>query len=286
MTDIEEIPLDDLPRWSNWPARMLGLESFVPPVRTTEKIAQEYGQEKWQFALDTFEKSGRTLDATALRKMYYAQGGDAPRAAVYRGKLVAARTPTIICWYDDLLADWMGPSIGGARTVVELGAGFGHVLWSLRQRFPGKVYRGGEYTDSAVKLAELLYADHPDISVQHVNFYDNDYAVLDEAEGPVVVFTSQAIEQIPDCRGIIDALAKHRSKIAAVFHIEPAFDLQTPATLLGQMRRRYLEINDYNRNLFGTLKSRADIRIVRLEQDVIGWNPFNCLGMVHWEFAE
>ena len=37
------------------------------------------------------------------------------------------------------------------------------------------------------------------------------------------------------------------------------------------MRRRYIEINDYNRNLFGTLKSRADIRIVRLEQDVIGW---------------
>jgi hypothetical protein len=52
------------------------------------------------------------------------------------------------------------------------------------------------------------------------------------------------------------------------------------------MRRRYLEINDYNRNLFGTLKGRADIRIVRLEQDVIGWNPFNCLGMVHWEFVK
>jgi len=33
------------------------LKSFVPPVRTTEKIAQEYGREKWQFVLDTFEKS-------------------------------------------------------------------------------------------------------------------------------------------------------------------------------------------------------------------------------------
>ena len=286
MTDLQEIALDDLPHWSNWPARMLGLESFVPPVRTTEKIAQEYGEEKWQSAFDALEKSGRTLDATALRKMYYAQGGEAPRAAVYRGKLVAARTPTIMQWYDDLLADWMGPSIGKTRTIVELGAGFGHVLWSLRQRFPGKIYRGGEYTDSAVQLANILYASHPDISVEHVNFYDTDYAVLDKAEGPTVVLTSQAIEQIPDCRCIIDALAKHKNKIAAVFHIEPAYDLQTPTTLIGQMRRRYLEINDYNRNLFAVLKGRPDIRIVKLEQDVIGWNPFNSLGIVHWEFAK
>jgi hypothetical protein len=87
-------------------------------------------------------------------------------------QLVAAGTPSIMQWYDDLLADWMGPSIGKSRTVVELGAGFGHVLWSLRQRFAGKLYRGGEYTDSAVKLASLLYANHPDISVEHVNFYD------------------------------------------------------------------------------------------------------------------
>jgi hypothetical protein len=286
MTDIQEIPLDDLPRWTNWPARMLGLESFVSPVRTTDKIAQEYGHEKWQFALDAFEKSGRTLDATALRQMYYNLGGDGLRAAVYRGKLVAARAPTIMQWYDDLLAEWMGPAIDKARTVVELGAGFGHVLWSLRQRFPGKLYRGGEYTDSAVQLGNLLFAKHPDISVEHVNFYDSDYAVLDDAEGPVVVLTSQAIEQIPDCRCIIDTLARHKSKIAAVFHIEPAYDLQEPTTLIGQMRRRYLEINDYNRNLFGTLTSRPDVRIVRLEKDVIGWNPFNCLGMGHWKFAD
>lgn len=287
MTDIQEIPIDNLPRWTNWPARMLGLETFVPPVRTTEKVAQEYGHEKWQYVLEAFEKSGRTADAAALRKIYYALPGEAQRAAVYRGKLVAAHAnPTIMAWYDELLAEWMGPSIGKARTVVELGAGFGQVLWELRRRFPGKSYRGGEYTDSAVKLAGLLYATHPDISVEHVNFYDKSYAVIEKAEGPVVVLTSQAIEQIPDCRNIIDTLAKYRDKIAAVFHIEPAYDLQTTSTLLGQMRRRYIEINDYNRNLFGTLKSRADIRIIRLEQDVIGWNAFNSLGMVHWEFVK
>jgi hypothetical protein len=287
MNELQEIAVDDLPRWTDWPARMLGLQSFVPPVRTTEKVAQEYGRQKWQFALDAFEKSGGTANAAILRTMYYASAGDAKRAAVYHGKLVAAdATPTIMEWYDQLLAEWMGPSIERARSVVELGAGFGQVLWALRQRFPGKTYRGGEYTDTAVKLAGLLYAGHPDISVEYVNFYDRNYAVIEKAEGPVVVLTSQAIEQIPDCRSIIDTLAKYRDKIAAVFHIEPAYDLQVPSTLLGQMRRRYIEINDYNRNLFSVLQSRPDIRILRLEQDAIGWNAFNSLAIIHWEFVK
>lgn len=286
MSEMQEIALNDLPRWSSWPARLMGLESFVPPVRTTEKVAKEYGQEKWQGALDAFEKSGGTLDSADLRREYYALDGGVERAAVYRGKLVAAYAPTIMQWYDGLLADWMGASIGEARTVVELGAGFGQVLWALRQRFPGKSFRGGEYTDSAVALAGRLYADHSDISVEHVNFYDSEYKVIEKAEGPVVVLTSQALEQIPDSRTVIDTLAKYRGKIAAVFHMEPAFDLQDPTTLLGQMRRRYIEMNDYNRNLVSVLKARADIRIVRIEKDVIGWNAFNSLGMIHWEFAK
>jgi hypothetical protein len=284
MIELDEIALDDLPRWTNWPARLLGLEAFSTPVRTTEKVAKEYGDEKWQFALDAFRKSAGKADAAALRDKYYALQGEAQRAAVYRGRLVAAYIPEIMQRYDNLLIEWMSPAIAKAKTVVELGAGFGQVLWALRAHFPEKIFRGGEFTDSAVELARHLYDKHPDISVEHVNFYDSDYAVLAKAEGPVVVLTSQAIEQIPDCRCVIDTLSKYRRKISSVFHIEPAYDLQETTTLLGQMRRRYIEINDYNRNLFSLLKSRSDVRILKMEKDVIGWNAFNSLGMVQWEF--
>lgn len=284
MSEPKEIPLNELPRWSVWPARLLGNEPFKAQVRTTDKVADEYGKDKWQAALDAFTESGGKLEAPELRRQYYARDGGAQRAAVYRGKIVAAYAPEISDWYDDLFAEWMQPSIAKARTVVELGAGFGQVLWALRQRFPGKLWRGGEYTDSAVELASRLYAPHPDISVEHVNFYDKSYAVIEKAEGPIVVYTSQALEQIPDCSGVIETLGKYRDKIAAVFHLEPAFGLQDGETVLGLMRRRYLEINDYNRNLVDVLKAHPDVRILRMEKDVIGWNAFNSLGMIHWEF--
>ncbi|MCW5745892.1 MAG: class I SAM-dependent methyltransferase [Alphaproteobacteria bacterium] len=279
------IDLNDLPRWSTWSARLLGLETFEQPVRTQSKIDEEYGRVKWQACLDAWRTSGGKLDADQLRASYYASDPSALRPAVYHGKLLAAPASQIMAWYDDLLAEWMTAAIGRATTIVELGAGFGHILWALRRRFPGKQWRGGEYTASAVELAAGLYATHPDISVERFDFYDSRYAVLERAAAPVVVLTSQALEQIPDARGTLDTLAKYRDKIIAGFHIEPAYDLQDTSTLLGQMRRRYLEINDYNRNLFGELRRRPEIRVLRMEQDVIGWNPFNSLGMAHWEFA-
>lgn len=285
MSEYEEIDVNDLPRWSPWPARLLGLAEFTPPVRTTAKIEEEYGQVKYATCLQAWNESGGALDATQLRLHHYAQDPAALRAAVHQGKLVAAPAAQIIAWYDALLVDWMADAISKARTVVELGAGFGHILWSLRQRFAGKLWRGGEFTATAVELAAGLYRNYPDISVERFDFYADRYPVLEEAEGPIVVLTSQAQEQIPDSRGTLDTLGKYRDKIIAGFHIEPAYDLQDTATLLGQMRRRYLEVNDYNRNLFGELQRRPAFRVVRMEKDVIGWNPFNSLGVVHWEFA-
>lgn len=282
---MQTIEIDDLPRWSNWPLKLLGLETFHPPARTTAKIEVEYGQQKYASCLRAWQESGRTLDASQLRLHHYAQNPVTLRAAVYKGRLVAASAPQIIAWYDDLLVEWMGAAIGRARTVVELGAGFGHIMWSLRQRFPGKQWRGGEYTDTAVRLAAGLFRSHPDIAVERFDFYADSYAILESAEAPIVVLTSQAQEQIPDSRSTLDTLARYRDKIIASFHVEPAYDLQDPATLLGQMRRRYIEINDYNRNLFGELQRRPDIRVLRMARDVIGWNPFNSLGMAHWEFV-
>lgn len=284
MNSPRRIEIDDLPRWSDWPARLLGLAAFEVPRRDQAKIDDEYGKVKWQACLDAWKRSGGTLDADQLREKHYLLDPAELRPGVYKGELVAAPAAQIMRWYDELLYEWMAGAVADCRTIVELGCGFGHVLWSLRRRFPGKAYRGGEFTASAVELADGLYAAHPDISVERVDFYDSRYAVIEKADGPVVVLTSQAQEQIPDSRSTLDTLARYKDKISAVFHIEPAYDLQPTDTLLGQMRRRYLEINDYNRNLFGEIQRRPDIVVRRMERDVIGWNPFNSLALVHWEF--
>jgi hypothetical protein len=265
---LNEIPLNDLPKWSGWPAKLIGIEDFAAVTRDLDKIHAEYSEDKWQKCSDNFEKSGGTLNAHDLRVIYYDANSEKRRAAIFNGKLVDACNANVMGWYDEVLTSAMAPAVRSAKTIVELGCGLGHMLWLMRDRFPGLQYRGGDYADSAVALAARLYKSTPDISVSKFNFYAPDYDLIEKAEGLVVVFTSQALEQIPKSASVVESLSKYKNKISRVFHLEPAYALYDDGTLLGQMRRRYIELNDYNRDLIPTLKSRKDVEILRLEPHI------------------
>lgn len=280
---MRPLRLSELPAWSPWPARLLGLDRFEAPRRDVDKIDAEYNRDKWLKCLEAFRDSRGTMDARALRLLAYGGNSQELRAAVHRGRLVVTTVGTLLDAYDEILADALAGAIAGSRTVVELGSSFGQILWGLAERFPDRAFRGGEYSENAVALARELYAGGPDIAVSALNFYDDAYEVLERAEGPVTVFTSQAIEQIPSAAHIVDVLARYRDKIVSVFHLEPSYELYDDS-LIGLMRRRYIELNDYNRDLIGVLQGRSDVRILRLEPEVIGWNPFNALALVNWTF--
>lgn len=285
MTSLpEEISINDLPKWSQWPARLLGAEAFEPVERNLTKIHSEYSEDKWQKCLDAYTASSETMDAMDLRRLYYDLSSTNRRAAVKDGKLVSATNSEIMTWYDGILMSAMTSALMTAGTVVELGSSFGHIMWMLRKAFPNLIYRGGDFADSAVALAAKLYAQTPGISVEKFDFYAPSYDLIKKAKGPVVVITSQALEQVPQSAGVVETLSKYRDKIERVFHLEPAYALYDDGSLLGLMRRRYIEINDYNRDLVSTLKHRKDIEIMRLEPNIVGWNPFNSLALVEWRF--
>ena len=253
--------------------------------RNLAKIHSEYSEDKWQQCLDAYRKSDGALDAMDLRRLHYELSLAKRRAAVHHGRLVGATNSEIMAWYDSILTSAMAPVLQTAGTVVELGSGIGHIMWMLRQSYPDLTYRGGDFADSAVALAARLYAKTPGISVEKFDFYAPNYELIEKAKGPVVVLTSQALEQVPQSAGVVETLSKYRDKITRVFHLEPAYALYDDGTLLGLMRRRYIEINDYNRDLVSTLKERKDVEILRLEPNIVGWNPFNSLALIEWRFT-
>jgi hypothetical protein len=279
----QEILLNDLPNWTDWPARLLGVREFKTVVRDRAKIDAEYSKDKWQKCLDAFETSAGTATATDLRRQYYDLNSSKLRACVLDNKVVSLSNDDLMAHYDNILLDGMKSAVESCETIVELGCGFGHILWMLRRAFPGKEYRGGDYAGSAVELGKKLYHAMPDISVQKFDFYASSYDIIENAKGPVVVLTSQALEQIPSSAQVVETLAKYKSKISRVFHLEPAYALYDDS-LLGLMRRRYIEINDYNRDLVSTLQTRSDVEFLRMEANAIGWNPFNSLAMMEWRF--
>lgn len=281
---MRDLALQDLPAYSPWPARLLGLEPFEQQVRNNDKIAAEYDRDKFLACRERYRASGGTLDPVSLRFSIDAAPDRGERDTVWQGALKLATREEQIALLFGLLDEVMAAPIARAGTVVELGTAFGANLWHFAQRFPDQTFVGGDYSDNAIALAGELYRDIDNLRVDKLDFYAERYDLLDGLEAPVLVFTSQAIEQLPRYRTFLDAITRHREAIGEVIHLEPARDLDD-GSLLGQMRRRYNQLNDYNPDLVASLRAReSDIEIIDLRQDVFGFNAFNSLSLVHWRF--
>lgn len=178
----------------------------------------------------------------------------------------------------------LGPDVG---TLVELGCGYGHNLWSLSRRYPQCRYLGGEYSSSAVRLAARLYPDPKRLEVREFNFHDDGYDIFEHGGGARsrVVLTAHAVEQLPSARHLVERLIASRKSISQVLHLEPLYDAEDPTSLLGMLRRRYAEVNDYNRDLLSELRRRDEIQITDVRHDVLGLNPLNPTSVVRWRFV-
>ena len=76
---------------------------------------------------------------------------------------------------------------------------------------------------------------------------------------------------------------------ARLLGFEPCYEHCNAMTLLGLMRRRYIEMNDYNMNLATLLHARqkqGEISILREEAAVFGSNPLLACSIIIWELVK
>jgi hypothetical protein len=274
-----EVPLNELPRWSPWPARVLGLEAWTVPERSRAKVEAEYNADKYARCLAYLRTRA---DATPEDVKVFELGASDETICISRGgRLFSCKLGHARELYYELLAEAMTAAISTSGAVVELGCGYGYNLGWLAERLPGPQYRGGDYSVNAVEIARILYSGREDVAVERFDYYETPYALFDGLPQPVTVFTSHSLEQLPTAAGVLDALLAAGSRIASVFHFEPFYE-ESDDSLLALMRRRYAEVNDYNRDLGRELRQRPGIQVQRLEADVLGLNPLNATGVAHW----
>lgn len=281
------VELNMLPRWSSWPSRLLKFTSWEAPMRTLEKIDQEYERHKWARCLKYYEETEAITPEDLKRFELIDRGVVEPLCFSRQDTLVTGSIDSVIQARQCLIVESMQPFIDQDDTVVELGCGYGYNLWQVRKAVEARSLLGGDYSGNAIGLGSRLFENVGSMSFSLFNFYDRSYQILQDAPGPVVVFTAQAIEQLPVATCFFDALERHRHKIKAVFHFEPVYGLYDETTLMGLMRKRYTQVNDYNRDLLAELASRADsIHLVSVEKHALGLNPLNPLSVLHWEYWE
>ncbi|OGG73756.1 hypothetical protein A3A40_01535 [Candidatus Kaiserbacteria bacterium RIFCSPLOWO2_01_FULL_54_20] len=283
MTTFTPISLNDLPAHSPWPARLLGLEPWKNVKRDNMKIDEEYVRGNYTRCLELYERARGAVSIEDLRAIEF--GSDDPTVVVSHGdELALAKLSDAYEEYYRLIERSIAPHVEDGDTLVELGCGYGYNLALLKKRLATSLaFRGGEYARTAVALAGTLFKDD-DIRVEQFDFYSLNYPVIEQASAPVVIFTAYAVEQIPDITNMFDVLSKNRSKIKAVIHVEPIYEFQATG-LLGLLRRRYIEVCDYNRNLYTELHRRSDIKIDVCEQNIFGINGLHPASVISWHFV-
>jgi len=142
----------------------------------------------------------------------------------------------------------------------------------------------GELTTSGTRLIAML-ADAEGVSV-HADRCDlTSVPVTPLAIPPkALIYTSYAAQYVPRLsQSFVESLSALDP--SAVVHIEPCYEHCEGKTLLGLMRRRYIQVNDYNTNLVTVLREQCErgaIEIVEERPAVFGSNPLLAASVIVW----
>ena len=278
---MNKISIDELPKYSPWVARLLGIDSFDKPVRNLAKIDAEYDKDKYAKALAYYQrKGGASIQEIKAQGLW----PDLDTICISKeGQLFLTSPDNFRQLQDQIFIDTLAEPISTAKIVIDLGCGYGYNFAVLRDAYPGRVWIGGDYSQNAIKLASLLFADCSNVSVQPFNWYDDSWPIFETFEGKALVLTIQSVEQLPRVASVLPKLRKYKEKIMAVVHLEPVYELADKESTLGLMRRAYILMNDYNTDLISTIKAMG-VQILKIQYDLIGGNPMNPLSLVYWRF--
>jgi hypothetical protein len=252
-----------------WTDRILGNSDFSKK-RDISQIEREYNLDKYKSLFDL-----DLPDMEAYKVMEFEHSGikqDQEVRMSFKDELfkMPLKRARLIAY--NIFKDMINPYL--SENNCELGCGYGFNLELIK----GNNY-GGEYSQYAVDLGKKLGHD----LVQFNYYNESDYDFIKPGS---TVFTVHSIEQMPDAKVIIDSLYKQKDKIKYVVHFDPSY-LQHRTNFIGKARNKYIELNDYNRNLFSYINSRTDIiEVLALEYDVISMqiNPLNSTNFIAYKF--
>ncbi len=279
------VSIEELPRYSPWPARLLGIEPWKKRRKTRKEVIREYDDEKWSSLLREARRLG---DGVTLEKIKGFERGGARECCWDDGRLKLLTPENSMRRQMAIFRECL-ESYLPASALVELGCGYGAILLELARlkRMRGLPVFGGEYTDNGCELTRLLGKQlQVDLTVGKCDFGSRVLTQLPIPPG-ALIYTSYAVPYVRQLkRQFVDGFLRLKPKV--VVHFEPCLEHCKDDDLLHLLVRRYIELNDYNRNLLTVLKEAeksGDITLVEERPIVFANTPFLPISVVAWKPA-
>lgn len=273
---MRKIDLDELPQYTPWPARLLNHETWAATPGRSVDTTYTYYNSKYQWLFDYNQTHSLTYEKLRVMEL---EGWDEEVAMSRNGRLYAATMQEAMESSIRETLRFLRAEAMLTGSVVDLGCGYGYLLYRLQQCVKGEVtYRGGELTQAGVALGQALGTD-----VHIFDFYAGFCKPLELVDRPSVVTTSYAMHQLHSAEPAVELLAKYRERIATVVCLEPEED-HFGEGLLGMLRTRYGRARHYSADLLRVLKGRSDVTIEIVEEAAVGANALLPGTLTVWSF--
>jgi hypothetical protein len=275
--------LDELPRYSPWPARLLAAESTGSRVRTEADTFRQWEDEIFAPLASELRASGMPATLELILANDAKSGAD--QISYVGGEFVRTKLQQAFFASQKIFADFVAQFLP-CENVVELGAGNGRrsILLARDSRFVKVRFLASEYTPGGRDLISLIAAaEGVKIETSACDFTAAVPVDVSIPEG-AIIFTSFAVHYVARLElKFFEWLASQRPSI--VIHFEPFYEHADTDSLFGLLRRRYIEVNDYNQNALSFLRSLQEkgvLEIVQEQREVFGSNAMLVGSLVAW----
>jgi hypothetical protein len=278
-----EIALNDVALHSPWPSRLLGLAEWRQRSKTPEEIIREFNDEKWAAITSMIDDNpGITVESLDFKIMK-----DREIAYMHDGRFFVAPWSDVHNLNLDIYAATLAKCLEGSPSaLVELGAGYGSVILNLARRISLRnhpLFAGDLTTNGTAALKRLAANGNVQISAGLCDLRTGKISGF-EIPPNSVIFTCFAAFYIPElAMDFVSFLTSFKPK--AVVHFEPCYEHHSDGRLFSLLCQRYIQLNDYNRNMISVLQEAERIGLIEILEErpnVAGANPLLPTSILTW----
>jgi len=298
-------------KYSPWPERILGIDTWKKIKRDTEEIIKEYNDGWYKEALnyfdankDSIKKFGLGSPAVFLKNFEDSMSGaikkkedvygqtEKSKYLISLGEIMYLGDLGVVnslfrSYVTEVIKDYV--QLSGVETVVEAGSGTGTNLFNLVQNLGLAFVKGGEICPNGVEFANNV-AQLYDVKAEFINFdYYNsqDIVKLCDCKEDYLLITVHSIEQLPTLpENFIESITNLPHPPKAVLHFEPIqFPLDNKSDF-DSYCHKYSQINLYNQDLYSKLNEAflsGKIEILDIKKHIMGISAFNSTSFIAWK---
>lgn len=278
---MKKINFEKIQDYSDLPIKIKNSSNKDIKYKTEQEVLREFNAEKWSIILEDIT-SDKKINLHEIDKKIEAFDTISP--IMYKNGFYLASGKEVFDMHLEVFDKVISKYISKNCALVELGAGYGSKILnlSIKKKYRDVKLFAAEFTENGCNaISELSSRMNKEVQV---GYCDLKKQIIKNISIPKnsIIFTSYAlhyVQKLPD--SFIDFISSFEPKI--VLNFEPCYEAHDDSSY-GSLCKRYIELNDYNINMFTVLKNAHDKGLIKMKmrKNIIGGNPFLPISIIEW----